>query len=91
MKIIELREKYKAYLPMIYEKLSDKIHDVRILDQMSADGIVYDSGEIRYIRQRWAPVDGSPVEFVCVLATTFLLLAAFWLFVRSSANLFRME
>jgi hypothetical protein len=29
-KITELREKYKADLPMIYEKLGDMIHNVKV-------------------------------------------------------------
>ncbi len=64
MKITELREKYKTYLPMIYEKLGDKIHTTALKARMEADGFEYAMSEIQSIRQNWAPLDGSPPGFV---------------------------
>ena len=63
MKITELREKYKAYLPMIYEKLGDKIHTAALKARMEADGFEYAMREIKHIRHNWAPLDGSPNVF----------------------------
>ncbi len=63
MKITELREKYKAYLPMIYEKLSDRNHNAALKARMEADGFEYAMSEINYIRHNWAPLDGSPNVF----------------------------
>ncbi len=67
MKITELREKYKAYLPMIYEKLSDRKHTAALKARMEADRVEYAMSEINYIRFNWAPLDGSPKEFVHTL------------------------
>ncbi len=63
MKITELREKYKTYLPMIYEKLSDRNHNATLKALMEADGFEYAMSEISYIRHNWAPLDGSQKEF----------------------------
>jgi hypothetical protein len=92
MKITELREKYKAYLPMIYEKLGDRTHTTALKARMEADGFEYAMSEIQSIRQNWAPLDGSPPGFVLESSLTILRsFTEFLSFVRSSPSTFRAE
>ncbi len=92
MKITELREKYKTYLPMIYEKLSDMNHNATLKARMEADGFVYAMREIKHIRFNWAPLDGSPNVFVLESSLTILrLFTEPLIFERSSPSTCRAE